>query len=202
MARVVAVSEVIDAARRAAPSGSTCIIGIDGPSGAGKSTLAQRLVSLAEQVTLVEVDDFVSWRDFSGWWPRFDAEVLSPLLAGKDARYQVRDWQNDEFGSSLNGWKTAPWAPLVVVEGVTCTRHEAADRLAYRIWVDAPPDVRLTRGLARDGEDHRMLWEAWMVEEQRFFSADDTPARADLRVSGHPTVPHDPITQLVMEDDR
>jgi RecA/RadA recombinase len=175
------------------------LIGVDGPSGSGKSTLARRLAARA-QAPVVEIDDFVSWPDFAGWWPRFDRQVLTPLASGSDARYQVRDWANDEFGTSLDGWKTMAWAPLVILEGVTCTRLAATDRLAYRVWVEAAEDLRLRRGLERDGTDHRQLWLTWMDEERAFFAADATRARADLRVTGHPTVPHDPETELVTLD--
>jgi len=64
--------------------------------------------------------------DLVGWWPRFEAQVLNPLLSGKDAHYQVRDWENDEFGTSLKGWKTVEWSHVVVLEGLTCTRAAAA----------------------------------------------------------------------------
>lgn len=67
--------------------------------------------------------------------------MRTPLLHRRDARYR-RDWANDEYGDSLNGWKTTPAADLVVVEGVTCTRRETVGRLAYTIWVEAPYDVR------------------------------------------------------------
>ncbi len=97
---------------------------------------------------------------------------------------KVRDWENDEFGSSLKGWKTVAWSPVVVLEGLTCTRAAAADRLTYRIWVEAPNEVRLRRGLERDGETHRQLWLNSMRTERQFFTADATPARADLRVNG------------------
>jgi hypothetical protein len=40
----------------------------------------------------------------------------------------------------------------------------------------------------------------WMAEEREFFAADGTHARADLRVTGHPTVPHDRETELVTLD--
>jgi hypothetical protein len=172
------------------------LVGVDGPSGSGKSTLAARLAALAS-APVVEIDDFVSWSDFAGWWPRFETQVLCPLLSGAEARYQVRDWANDEFGTSLGGWKTLAWAPLVILEGVTCTRLAAANRLAYAIWVEAPERLRLRRGLERDGSSHRQLWLTWMAEEREFFAADGTRARADLRVNGHPTVPHDPETELV-----
>ncbi|MGH9080868.1 MAG: uridine kinase family protein [Acidimicrobiales bacterium] len=165
------------------PSQGTRIVGIDGPSGSGKSTLTRRLIDRSA-ATLVEIDDFVSWTDFAGWWPRFDDQVVKPLLRGKDAHYQVRDWQNDPLGTSLDGWKAAPWAPLVIFDGVTCTRRAVTDRLAYRIWVEAPEEIRLARGLARDGEHDRHLWLAWMRQERDFFVKDRTRERADLYVDG------------------
>ncbi len=50
---------------------------------------------------VVEVDDFLSWEGLDGWWPRLEAELLEPLFEGRDARYQVRDWQGDFEGTSL-----------------------------------------------------------------------------------------------------
>lgn len=176
LARIAAV------ARDAAMTGMR-IIGVDGPSGAGKSTLAGAVADHL-RAPIVEIDDFVSWRQFDGWWPRFDAQVLGALLAGRDANYQVRDWVGDEFGDRLAGWKTLPWQHFVVFEGVTCTRAVAAAALACRVWVEAPAAERLRRGIARDGESHRKLWEAWMVDEERFFASDDTRSRADIVVDG------------------
>ena len=190
---------VADVRQRDAAGTGIRLIGVDGPSGSGKSTLAARLAA-RPSAPIVAVDDFVSWSDFAGWWPRFERQVLTPLLSGADARYQARDWANDEFGASLDGWKTVAWAPLVILEGVTCTRLAAANRLAYRIWVEAPEDLRLQRGLERDGTDHRQLWLTWMAEEREFFAADGSRARADLRVTGQPTVRHDPETELVTLD--
>jgi uridine kinase len=187
-----------DVRQRDAAESGIRLIGVDGPSGSGKSTLAARLATRG-RAPLIQIDDFVSWSDFAGWWPRFDRQVLTPLLSGSDARYQVRDWANDEFGTALNGWKTTVWAPLVILEGVTCTRLAAAHRLTYRIWVEAPEDLRLLRGVDRDGETHRQLWLAWMDEEQRFFAEDRTRARADMRVNGHPSVEHDPETEVLTD---
>ena len=164
------------------------IVGVDGPSGSGKSTLAARVAS-ALDAPLIQIDDFVSWPDFSGWWPRFEAQVLQPLLAGRPAHWQVRDWAGDEFGTSLGEWRTLEWAPVVIVEGVTSCRRAAADSLTYSIWVDAPAGLRLGRGIERDGESHRALWETWMAEEDEFFRDDGTRDRADLIVSGERALP-------------
>jgi uridine kinase len=171
------IDEVLrDAAGRPAANGVR-IVGVDGPSGSGKTTFARALAGAAG-APLVHCDDFVSWHDFAGWWPRFEAEVLAPLLAGRDATYRVRDWDGDELGDSLKGTKTTPAAPLVVVEGVTCTRRGSP--VTYAVWVEAPYDVRLARGIERDGESHRELWLRWMEEEATFFAADGTRERADL----------------------
>ena len=194
---VIRIDSVLaDIARRDAGPSVIRLVGIDGPSGSGKSTLAAALAARS-LAPLIEIDDFVSWRDFSGWWPRFARQVLEPLQAGSDAHYQVRDWAGDWLGSSLDGWKTVPWASLVILEGVTCTRRVAADLLTYRIWVEAPAELRLSRGVARAGESHRQLWIDWMEEEDRFFAADGTRSRADLQANGDPSVEHDRAAELV-----
>lgn len=162
--------------------GGLRLVGVDGPSGAGKSTFARGLAEVAG-APVIEVDDFVSWGDFAGWWPRLEHEVLEPLFDGRDATYRVRDWERDEFGSSLKAErKTVRWAPLVILEGVTTTRRAVSARLAYRVWVDAPREERLRRGLARDGVDHRDLWLRWQAAEERFFASDGARERADLIV--------------------
>jgi uridine kinase len=195
---VVALSAVVADIIRARPVGvGIRIVGVDGPSGSGKSTLAAKLSQLSGAST-IEIDDFVSWPVFADWWPRFDDEVLQSLLSGDAAHYQVRDWVNDELGTSLNGWKTVAWAPLVILEGVTCTRAEAL--LSYRIWVEAPAELRLERGIARDGESHRDLWLDWGHREREFFDADETRARADIRVDGSPTAAHDTASEIVILD--
>ncbi|GAA0574019.1 hypothetical protein GCM10010172_68280 [Paractinoplanes ferrugineus] len=162
------------------PVGGIRIVGVDGPSGSGKSTFARPLAA-ALRAPIVEIDDFVSWGDFAGWWPRFEAQVLAPLLRGDDAVYQVRDWA-DWHGDTLGGFKRLAWTPTVVLEGVTCTRRETVGRLVYAVWVEAPAELRLARGLARDSGfgDAERLWRRWMVEEERFFAADGTRDRADL----------------------
>ncbi|GAA2369753.1 hypothetical protein [Dactylosporangium salmoneum] len=181
MAIDVAQTIAADVARRDPVEGIR-IVGIDGPSGSGKSFLAAQVSQLLA-APIIEIDDFVSWDCFAGWWPRFDAQVLTPLLAGRDAVYQARDW-NDWYGSTLGAWKTQPWSPAIVLEGVTCTRSDTIDRLAYAVWVEAPAQLRLARGMARDttfpGKEE--LWRRWMREEDTFFAADDTRNRADVIV--------------------
>jgi len=196
---VLRLDDVLAEVMERTADGGIRIIGVDGPQGSGKSTLAAR-ISARIGAPLVQMDDFVSWVDLVGWWPRFEAQVLNPLILGNDAHFQVRDWENDEFGTSLNGWKTVQWSPVVVLEGLTCTRAAIADHLAYRIWVEAPDEVRLKRGLERDGDTHRDLWLDSMITERQFFTDDATRARADLRVNGNPDISHDQESEVVLLD--
>ena len=87
------------------PDDGVRLVGIDGGGGSGKSTLARQLGELAD-APLLQVDDFISWGDIDGWWDRFVGEGLVPLRDARDARFRVRDWKHDEFGTGLNGWKT------------------------------------------------------------------------------------------------
>jgi hypothetical protein len=120
-----------------APVDGIRLVGIDGPSGSGKSTFARELAPLLA-APVIEIDDFVSWGNFSGWWPRFERQVLDPLPEGQAAHYQRRDWEGDEFGDSLHSWMTVPWNSIILLEGVTCTRRANSGRVAYSVWLDTP----------------------------------------------------------------
>jgi uridine kinase len=178
-------ASIVEEARARSVGKPTCIVGVDGPSGSGKSTFARRLASVCD-APIIEIDDFVSWRSFAGWWPRFNREVLEPLSRGESIRWGVRDWDNDEFGDAVNGFKELPWSPLVIFDGITCTRAAAGGTIALRVWVDAPGDLRLQRGIDRDGESYRELWLDWIRQEDFFFTGDATRERADVLVDGAP----------------
>jgi hypothetical protein len=173
------------------------LVAVDGRAGAGKSTLARALAWICG-VPVIRVDDFLYWRDISGWWPRLEREALRPLLAGSPARFRVRDWIGDEHGQGLDGWAEVAPADIVLVEGVTSSRRAIADDLAMSFWVDAPAEERLRRGIARDGEEKRPLWIEWMALEDDFFARDGAQARADYIVSGRPSRPYDRAAEVVM----
>jgi len=176
---------------RRTPVDGIRLVGVDGPSASGKSALATALGQLLD-APVIQIDDFIVFCDLESWWPRFDAEVLTPLLGGRDAHYRVRDWAADWSGDALGGWKTTPWAPTVIVEGVSCTRRATLGRLAYAAWVEAPTDLRLARGLARDKavsdkdvddlDTVRDIWRRQLAVEESFFAADGTRDRADVRM--------------------
>lgn len=169
------------------------IVAIDGPGGAGKSTFARRLARHLGDAQVIHTDDFASWGNQFDWADRLQSQVLEPLAEGRAGRYQRYDWASREFVE----WHDVPVSPVLVVEGVGAARREVADRIAFAVWIETPPDLRLARGIERDGEALREFWMQWIVGENRHFANDETRARTDLVVSGNPTVAHDPETGFV-----
>jgi hypothetical protein len=193
----VTQAEAVDAVVRRARSGAgrTLFVGVDGPGGAGKSTLAARLAA-AVRGQVVSVDDFAG-PDIPEWdWHRFDAQVVRPLVAGRLARYERRSWDGadgaDGAGSAdgPDGAGSPDWAEVrpggvLVVEGVSATRAESTAPWDLRIWVEAPPGVRLARVLERDGGALREKWlQDWIPSEEAYIAAQRPAERADLIVSG------------------
>lgn len=167
------------------------LVGVDGLGGSGKTTFASRLAAAAGAAgaaawPVVHTDDFASHDEPIEWWPRMLAEVVEPLLRGERAAFRAYDWVNRRPGPTV---EVEP-ADVVVIEGVGATRAAWRDRLAHRIWVDAPRDVRLRRGIERDGEQLREFWTEWMRAEDRYVAEEDPRSYADLVIEGNPSPPH------------
>ncbi|KAB2343064.1 uridine kinase family protein [Actinomadura rudentiformis] len=160
--------------------GPVRVVAVDGPSGAGKSTLADALAEALGGAPVVRSDDFrVPWdADPLTWWEPLRVTVLDPLCAGRPARLRRYDWRRDSYGVE----EEIPPAPVLIVEGVGAAWRESP--AAYRIWIDAPRDVRRARALARDGAEWAAAWDGWAAREERHFAADRTRGRADLTVDG------------------
>ena len=56
--------------------------------------------------------------------------------------------------------------------------------LAYSIWVETSRDVRLRRGLERDGVDALPDWQRWMAAEDGYVEREQPSERADLVLPG------------------
>jgi uridine kinase len=161
-------------AERGSP-GRLVLVGIGGHGGAGKSTLAAAIP--AAQV--VPTDAFWDGEGFA--IDRIRHEVLDPLLAGDEARFETWDWAGRRPGGVV---RVTPGG-IVVVEGVCALHRTLRDAYDVRLWVDAPRELRLERGVARDGEAARRTWlEVWMPREDRYVATDDPIACADLVVDG------------------
>ena len=67
---------------------------------------------------------------------------------------------------------------------MTASREAFQPFLAYTVWIETPREVRLSRGLERDGEEARARWEEWMAAEDDYVRREEPQARADLVVAG------------------
>ncbi|MFA7337361.1 MAG: hypothetical protein WC028_11295 [Candidatus Obscuribacterales bacterium] len=173
------------------------LIGIDGCGGAGKSHfsahLGKELAALAP-VQIVHMDDFYKpsfqrlpqrecdaliGSDFD--WQRLRRDVLLPLSHGENCSYQRYDWPSD----CLAEWHTVPASGITIVEGIYSIRYELASLYNLTAWVYCSRSQRLERGVERDGEAKRDLWEKyWMPVEDRYVELEEPHRRAKILVDG------------------
>jgi uridine kinase len=176
------------------------LVGIDGRGGSGKSTFARRLETAGGDVTVVEIDDFYRLArerkartarcdsevggDFD--WRRLRDQLLLPLSRDEAANYQRYDWPAAELAE----WHTVAAGGIVIVEGSYSTRRELFDFYDYTVWIAAPHEVRLERGLRRGGQNTLDRWlNEWMPEEERYLNAENPAARVHLVLDGAPLDP-------------
>lgn len=161
-------------ADRTRPTGPT-LVGIGGHGGAGKSTLAAAIPG----AQVVPTDAFWDGEGFA--IDRIRAEVLDPLLDGRAARFETWDWAARRPGGAA---RVEP-SGVVVIEGVCALHRTLRNAYDVRLWVEAPAALRLSRGVARDGEAARRTWlEVWMPREDRYVASDQPVSCADLILDG------------------
>jgi uridine kinase len=154
------------------------VVAVDGPSGSGKTTLALG-VAAALGCPVVHLDRiFPGWDGLAAAVPLLTTQVLEPLARGERAAYRVWDWDTGRW----DGTEEVPEGPLLVVEGCGASVRPAGGYAAVRVWVEAPPEERMRRGIERDGEAYRPHWERWARQEAALFEADRTRERADVTV--------------------
>jgi uridine kinase len=166
---------VVDRVAALARSSEFVLVGIGGRGGAGKTSLA-RAIPGAE---IISTDEFWNGREFE--LARLRRDVFDPFVAGGPARFESFDWA----AQKAHGVRVVEPRGIVVVEGVCALHRLFRDDYALRVWVEAPRELRLARGIARDGEAARATWEEiWMPMEDRYVERDDPVAAADLIVDG------------------
>ena len=155
-------------------------VGIDGGGGAGKSTLAAALAEARGDVRVLHLDDFflsTVGGPESVDVARLRREALETLAAGRPAWFRRFEW----WGEQLAEEHVVEPGRVVVVEGVFALQPDLRGIYDVTTWVEADEALRLTRGLQRDGENARAMWEQWQVAEAAHTRA---VAAVDLVVLG------------------
>jgi uridine kinase len=197
---LVAIDSVLDHVQATPPRlGRTRLISVDGPAGSGKTTLADRLAARARDrgssVLVLHMDDlYDGWEGATRGFALLRDHVLSRLAEGREGRYRRYDWH---LGAYAERHVVPVGLDLLIVEGVASADRGADAWQSLRIWIETSNDVRLERGIERDGEALRDHWLDWMRWERDHFAIEGTRDRADLVIDGNPAAAHDPATDLV-----
>jgi uridine kinase len=167
------------ASARPATLGAGRLVCVDGPAGSGKTTLGAELAerSGAQQV---HGDDLMSgWRGLDAVTRQL-ASLFSALAEGRPGSYQHYDWFQDRYDGEVEV-RPKPW---LVVEGVGSGSAALAAYITLLVWVEVDDDLRLARGLERDGEELEELYRQFMIDERALFARDRIRERADVVVDG------------------
>ena len=181
--RPLTVADLARRIRAAEPRlGPTRLVCIDGPAGSGKTTLAERLAeALRPEAALVHLEDLYAGWTLTGAVARLCAGVLRPLAEARAGAHSRYDWQAGRFATRAT---SIPPAAVLIVEGCGSSPRLLDPWTTLRIWVEAPEPLRTQRGLARDGAHLAAQWRRWQQLEAADFAAQDTRARADVRLDG------------------
>jgi len=159
--------------------GSGRLICIDGPAGSGKTTWAAGIAELAD-ANVVHMDDlYPGWSGLS----EVDAQLgdlLLPLAEDRPGSYRRYDWVAGEFAERV----VVDPAPLLIVEGVGCGASRFTSLVTVLVWIEAPEQVRMERGIARDGDAFAPHWRQWAADEAAVFVRERTRERADVHIDG------------------
>lgn len=160
--------------------GNTRLTVIDGPAASGKTTVSHKIAE-AVGANLFHVDELLEgWSGLSRLWPRLREEVLEPISIGRPGVFRVWDWDLDQLGQLSE----VPVSEFLVIEGVGIGHREVDQFASLKIWVEAPKDLRIKRGLQRDGEEAADLWNRWIPEETALHEAHSTRDRSDILIDG------------------
>ena len=169
---------------RPATLGRTRLVCVDGPAGSGKSTLGAAVARAAAghgSALLLHMDDmYEGWDGLADALPRVGAGIVDPLRSGRPGRYHRYDWHAGRFAEAHD---VEP-VDVLVIEGVGSGAAAYADAITTLVWVEAPEELRVARGIERDGEEQLAHWLAWMADEAAVHARDRTRERADVLVDG------------------
>lgn len=204
------ISELVARTTEApARCGTTRVVLIDGPAGSGKTTLANRLaealggarsagagtydpdhpLEAGAPVQILHGDDmYEGWSGLATLHQILLGQILEPLAQGGQGSFRMWDWVEDRRSHIIN----VPARKFLIIEGVGVGLPRARDLVSLVVFVEAPWEERLKRGVARDHhayEDVVAKWQAFDAEESALHVASATRAAADFVVDGTLPVP-------------
>lgn len=167
-------------------NGKFFMIAIDGRGGSGKSSLVEYLKPILPGFTMLNGDDYfepvenqVVWGDFND--ERFAEDVITPLKVSNVFTYKPYDWHAE---------------PHITEKNIEITKGFCLERcFSFRfdldwdlkIWVEAPKDICLERGIARESmPKNRVLgaWKIWQAQEDDYIHDFRPQQKADVVIDG------------------
>lgn len=132
---------------------------------------------------VVHTDEMLQgWDGLPGLGKTLD-DLVRPLAAGRGSRWRAWDWTTQRWGPEQR-LRAQGAGDLLVVEGVGASVGPHRDLISLVVWMDAAPQVRTARWLARDGERDLPHMERWQRSEESLHAAANTRALADLLLPG------------------
>jgi hypothetical protein len=184
------------------PIGRPRIVAVDGRGGGGKTALAERLGRAMGPAAVVHSDDVAWGHSRFGWDDLMIAGVLEPLRVGEPVRYRPPGWDHDVRAGHID---VAAGLATVLVEGVGVARQRLAPLVDVLVWVQSDFAEARRRGIERDiaelgraPDEAVRLWDEWEAEEVPFLRDDQPWSRAHVIVGTASSIPHDPVTEVVV----
>lgn len=142
---------------------ASLLIGIAGGSAGGKTTLAKELIAAAgKNVAILELDrfyhplgstencDHANFDEPAALDFKLLQRVLETLHTRGTASLPIYDFATH----SRIGYETVETAPIIIVEGILVLWDSTIrDLLDFRLYVDAPAELRFQRRMKRDMQD-------------------------------------------------
>ena len=197
--RVAPLTELADLVRGRRDPGRLSVVAVNGHSSSGKTTLAGRLVAALPDAAVLHTDDLASDEGVFAWDVALRDEVLPVVRAGQPLDHPPPRWWGPR---GISGSVTLPGSLRhLVVEGVGASQASVRDAYDLVIWVETDEPTRLARDLVRLAAGEMSppgAYAGWMAEENAYTTAERPWEHADLLVYGGGSVPHDPVTQVVL----